>query len=91
MCYHNNRLALLDMPHAVVGTNCRHRVLSPRSAPSEITFLVQEHPEGGYVASALGYSIVTQADDYPKLRIAIRDAVDCHFEEAMKPEAMHLR
>lgn len=62
----------------------------PMPAPSEITFLVQKDPEGGYVASALGHSIVTQADDYSKLRIAVRDAVQCHFEEARGPKAIHL-
>lgn len=59
-------------------------------AVTEITFLVQEDPEGGYVASALGHSIVTQADDYPKLRLAVRDAVQCHFDEAVRPKAIRL-
>ncbi len=56
----------------------------------EITFLVQEDPDGGYVASALGHSIVTQADDFPKLREAVRDAVQCHFEDAQRPKMIRL-
>ena len=31
-------------------------------AESEIIFAVEESPEGGYEAQALGYSIFTQAD-----------------------------
>lgn len=49
---------------------------------TEITFFVQEDPESGYVATALGHSIVTQADDFNKLIDAIRDAVQCHFDAA---------
>lgn len=52
---------------------------------SEITFLVQEDPDGGLVASALDHSIVTQADDLPKLR----DAVQCQFEYAQRPGFDH--
>lgn len=47
---------------------------------SEIIFQV-EHDEvdGGYVATALGHSIVTQADSLDDLRSMVRDAVRCHF------------
>ena len=51
-------------------------------APSkikEIIFLVEEDPEGGYIAQALGESIFTQADDLDSLRLMIKDAVECHF------------
>jgi hypothetical protein len=47
---------------------------------SEIIFAVQESPEGGYEARALGFSIFTQAESLEKLKSAIRDAVSCHFE-----------
>lgn len=57
---------------------------------TEITFLVQEDPEGGYVATALGHSIVTQADDFAKLKDAVRDAVQCHFDAATRPKAIRL-
>ena len=46
---------------------------------SEIVFLVEDDPEGGYTARALGESIFTQADDIESLREMVRDAVHCHF------------
>ena len=48
----------------------------------ELIFLVQEAPEGGYTARALGESIFTEADD---LREMVRDAVRCHFDEGQLP------
>jgi dephospho-CoA kinase len=47
---------------------------------NELIFLVEEAPEGGYTARALGESIFTEADDVAKLEESIRDAVRCHFE-----------
>lgn len=46
----------------------------------EIVFLVEESPEGGYEARALGYSIFTEADTWGELKEAVRDAVQCHFD-----------
>ena len=51
----------------------------------EIIFVVTEAPEGGYTASALGESIVTEADDERSLREMVRDAVLCHFEDGKAP------
>lgn len=45
---------------------------------SEIVFLVEEAPEGGFTARALGESIFTQAESFDDLREAVRDAVRCH-------------
>lgn len=47
---------------------------------TEVHFIVEEAPEGGYVARAVGIDIFTQADDLPHLHERIRDAVRCHFE-----------
>lgn len=47
----------------------------------EIIFLIEEAPEGGYLARALGESIFTEADSINELHVKIRDAVTCHFEE----------
>ena len=47
----------------------------------EIIFLVEESVEGGYEARALGYSIISEAETMEELKIALRDAVRCHFEE----------
>ncbi len=57
---------------------------------SEIIFLIQEAPEGGYTARALGYSIFTEADNLKELRGNVREAVDCHFEEGQGPKIIRL-
>ncbi|NVZ09214.1 2-oxoisovalerate dehydrogenase [Allochromatium humboldtianum] len=57
---------------------------------SEIHFIVEEAPEGGYVAHALGVDIFTEADDLPALRELVRDAVSCHFDPAEKPSLIRL-
>jgi hypothetical protein len=58
--------------------------------PSEIIFAVEEAPEGGFIARALGHSIFTEADDLEALRDAVRDAVRCHFEEDERPKVIRL-
>jgi hypothetical protein len=58
--------------------------------PSEIIFVVEEAPEGGYVAHGLGASIVTEADSLGELREMIRDAVRCHFDDAERPAVIRL-
>ena len=58
---------------------------------TEIIFVVEEAPEGGYTAHALGTSIVTEADTLSDLRQEIRDAVRCHFEDAAdRPSVIRL-
>ncbi|MDQ3803863.1 MAG: 2-oxoisovalerate dehydrogenase [Acidobacteriota bacterium] len=56
----------------------------------ELIFLVQEAPEGGYTARALGESIFTEADDVEGLREMVRDAVRCHFDEGKGPRLIRL-
>jgi hypothetical protein len=46
---------------------------------TEIVFLVEEDPDGGLTARAIGQSIFTQADDFDSLKESVRDAVRCHF------------
>lgn len=57
---------------------------------TEILFIVDEDPEGGYVARSVGASIVTEANDLTELREAVRDAVRCHFEDADRPRVIRL-
>lgn len=58
---------------------------------SEIVFLIEDDPDGGYTASALGESIFTQADDLDALREVLRDAVRCHFpDEQTRPKVIRL-
>ena len=56
----------------------------------EIIFLVEEAPEGGYTAQALGHSIYTEADTWEELKWAVRDAVQCHFEDDRQPALLRL-
>lgn len=56
----------------------------------EIIFIIEEDPEGGYCATALGESIVTQAETREELRKNIVDAVRCHFEEESCPQIVRL-
>ena len=57
---------------------------------NEIIFLIEEAPEGGYTAHALGESIFTEADDFAALEENVRDAVRCHFEEGELPHVIRL-
>jgi hypothetical protein len=57
---------------------------------NEIIFLIEEAPEGGYTARALGESIFTEADTIEHLRGQIRDAVHCHFDEGKAPRIIRL-
>ena len=57
---------------------------------NEIIFIVEEAPEGGYTAKAVGTSIVTEADDMAHLHKQVRDAVRCHFESSQIPKIIRL-
>jgi hypothetical protein len=59
-------------------------------AETEIIFSVEESPEGGYEARALGHSIFTQADTIDELKKMVRDAVCCHFDEGTRPRVIRL-
>jgi hypothetical protein len=50
----------------------------------EIIFMVEESPEGGFIAKGLGVSIYTQAETIEALKTAIIDAVHCHFDDQKK-------
>ena len=59
-------------------------------ADTEIIFSVEESPEGGYEARALGFSIYTQADTLDELKSMVQDAVRCHFEPHDSPRLIRL-
>jgi predicted RNase H-like HicB family nuclease len=59
-------------------------------AETEIIFSVEESPEGGYEAHALGHDIFTQGDTLEELREMVRDAVRCHFEGGAAPSIIRL-
>lgn len=57
---------------------------------AEIIFLVEESPEGGFEAKALGHTIYTEAETLEELKQAAKDAVHCHFDEADIPRIIRL-
>jgi hypothetical protein len=57
---------------------------------TEIIFEVEESPEGGFEARALGHGIFTEADTLDELREMVRDAVRCHFDPAAAPRLIRL-
>ena len=57
---------------------------------TEIVFIVESAPEGGFTARALGESIFTEADTEAELRVAVQDAVHCHFDEGKSPKVIRL-
>jgi predicted RNase H-like HicB family nuclease len=51
---------------------------------SEVIFEVKEDAvDGGYSASALGYGIHTEGETLAELRVNVKEAVDCYFDETM--------
>lgn len=57
---------------------------------NEILFLVENAPEGGFTAKALGESIFTEADSLEELHVNVRDAVKCHFDADRAPKMIRL-
>lgn len=58
---------------------------------TELLFQVEEDPDGGLTAHAMGQSIFAEADSIDELRQQIRDAVACHFPRAKdRPKLIRL-
>ena len=58
---------------------------------SEIIFqITEDDTDGGFIAKALGHSIVTEADTWEALRANVREAVLCHFDEGQAPAIIRL-
>lgn len=57
---------------------------------SELHFIVEEAPEGGFVARAVGADIFTEADSLEDLHAQVRDAVHCYFDEGKTPSLIRL-
>lgn len=57
---------------------------------TELIFIVEDAPEGGFTARALGLSIFTEADTFGDLPEKVREAVRCHFEEGTAPKVVRL-
>ena len=68
---------------------CTDRLLAGL-AMIEIVFVVDEAPEGGFTARAVGESIFTEGDTLDELRANVRSAVECHFDEGQAPKVIRL-
>ena len=64
--------------------------MGAKTAMNEIIFLVEDSPEGGFSARALGHSIFTVADSERELRTMVKDAVACHFDQGEAPKIIRL-
>ncbi len=57
---------------------------------TEVVFVVQEAPEGGYTARSVNHAIFTEADTLEELPANVREAVHCHFDEGQRPKLIRL-
>lgn len=57
---------------------------------TEILFIIEDAPEGGFIARAATASIFTEADTLAQLRDNLREAVACHFDEGERPSLIRL-
>ncbi len=59
---------------------------------TEVIFLIEEALEGGYTARALGESIFTEAETLEELKVNIKEAIDCYFDDDndKKPKLIRL-
>lgn len=78
--------------HVLSGLSCIDRLSlqAQARAMKEIIFLVEDSPEGGYEARALGHSIFTDGDDLEQLKVNVKDAVATHFDAADQPKVIRL-
>ena len=57
---------------------------------SELVFEVTQESDGGFVAEALGESIITQADTWEELRENVREAVKAFYFDRPAPARLRL-
>ena len=57
----------------------------------ELVFDVTQEADGGYVAEALGESIITEADTWEKLRTNVREAVQAFYFDQPGPKSIRLQ
>jgi hypothetical protein len=56
---------------------------------NELVFEITQESDGGFVAEALGESIITQADTWEELRVNVREAVKAFYFD--RPAPLRLR
>lgn len=52
---------------------------------NELVFEVTQEADGGFVAEALGESVITQADTWEELRNNVLEAVEAYFFDSHRP------
>jgi predicted RNase H-like HicB family nuclease len=57
---------------------------------NELVFIVTQEADGGFVAEALGESIITQADTWEELRANVREAVTAFYFDQPAPTSLRL-
>lgn len=57
---------------------------------TDIHFIVEKAPEGGFIARAIGADIFTEVDSIEDIYTQVRDAVRCHFDEGQVPSLIRL-
>jgi predicted RNase H-like HicB family nuclease len=57
---------------------------------NELVFEITQEPDGGFVAEALGESIITQADTWEELRANVREAVKAFYFDRPAPTRLRL-
>jgi hypothetical protein len=57
---------------------------------NELVFEVTQESDGGFVAEALGESIITQADTWEELRANVREAVKAFYFDRPAPSRLRL-
>jgi hypothetical protein len=59
--------------------------------PVDVEFLVEQPPEGGYVARSTCGCVFTQAATLEELYRNVKEAACCQCDEAAQPETIRLR
>jgi hypothetical protein len=57
---------------------------------SELVFEVTQEADGGFVAEALGESIITEGNNWEALRDNVREAVSAYFFDRPAPQTIRL-
>jgi predicted RNase H-like HicB family nuclease len=57
---------------------------------NELVFEVTQEADGGFVAEALGESVITQADTWEELRANVREAVKAFYFDRPAPTRLRL-
>ena len=57
---------------------------------NELVFEITQESDGGFIAEALGESILTQADTWEELRANVREAVKAFYFDRPAPARLRL-